>query len=383
MRTLLVGSLLLLTLYTAPALAQRTVIFPEFASGGGWSSEFFFTNQGLSQATGITVSFFSSSGGAISVNSNIGANSTLKFALNAGATQLIKIQSPDAVVSGYAIATYPASAPIRASVILRCEQNGVLYTEVSLAQQEKGDHFSFPVENSGTFPKTALALVNPVAYNSSDPIAQTIILNLIKTDGTIQSTQKVTLQPGEHLARYVDELFPNAGVFAGSMSVSSPFGVGVLALRQENNSFYPIAVDGGPVLGAFMLSSAAILEIEPNDTEATAQNISGSAVIAGTIWRPGDQDVYKFTGKAGDIVSVICTTLGLASNLDSIIEIWDSNKHLIATNDQNGLAPNLYPQNDSFIQTVLPTDDAYFIRVVDFWNLGDPKYVYRLHIRLQ
>jgi len=56
---------------------------------------------------------------------------------------------------------------------------------------------------------------------------------------------------------------------------------------------------------------------------------------------------------------------------------------LIAMNDQNGLAPNLYPQNDSFIQVALPADDTYFITVVDYWNNGGPNYAYRLHVKLQ
>jgi hypothetical protein len=384
MRVLLIGSLLLGAIFTMPAHAQRTVVFPQFASGGGWSSEFVFVNQGLSQLTGITVSFFDDTGNPLSVNSSLGANSSFSFALNMGATQLISITSSDALASGYATATYPTTdAAIRASLILRCEQNGALYSEIGLPQQEQGVHFSFSVENSATYPKTAIALVNPMSYNAANSTAQTVILNLINSDGTLQSTRQVPLQTGAHLARYIDELFPNLGSFTGSMSVSSPFGVGALALRQETNSFYPIATDGGPILGPFMLTKTVVPEVEPNDASATARLISGLTYIAGTIGQAGDQDVYKFTGKAGDVVSVICTTQGLASDLDSVIEIYDSKMNLIAMNDQNGLAPNLYPQNDSFVQAALPANDTYYIVVRDYWeDSGGATYAYRLHAKL-
>ena len=114
----------------------------------------------------------------------------------------------------------------------------------------------------------------------------------------------------------------------------------------------------------------------------TAQLISPPTVIAGTIQQAGDVDYYKFTAKAGSILSVVCTTQGLGSNLDSIVEILDSKGNLIAANDQNGLSPDLYPQNDSFVQMVLPADDTYYIVVVDFYNQGGPTWSYRLHVKL-
>jgi hypothetical protein len=249
-------------------------------------------------------------------------------------------------------------------------------------QQEQGDHFSFPVEINYPTIRTAVALVNPAAYNSPNPVAETLVLNLINQDGIIQKTTTVPLNAGEHLSRYMDELFPNLNTFTGTISISSPFGAGVLALRQDRSAFGATSTDGGPVLGPFMLTSTPIPEVEPNNTPATAQSIPGSIVIAGTIGQAGDEDAYKFSGKAGDIISVVCTTQGLGSDLDSIIEIWDGNNNLIATNDQNGLAPGLYPQNDSFVQMVLPANGIYYIVVVDYYNLGGSTYSYRLHVKL-
>lgn len=96
-----------------------------------------------------------------------------------------------------------------------------------------------------------------------------------------------------------------------------------------------------------------------------------------------DQDLFKFIGKTGDIISVLCTTKGLGSDLDSVLDIHDSNGNLIAYNDQNGLAPGEYAQGDSFIQMVLPADGTYYIVVYDYnKGVGAFSASYRLHTKL-
>jgi hypothetical protein len=87
-------------------------------------------------------------------------------------------------------------------------------------------------------------------------------------------------------------------------------------------------------------------------------------------------------GQLGEVVSVICDTLGTGSYLDSYLELYDSNYNLIAVNDQNGSAPQLYPINDSFIQVALPANDVYYIVVSDYFGDGGSEYDYTLHIKL-
>ena len=55
---------------------------------------------------------------------------------------------------------------------------------------------------------------------------------------------------------------------------------------------------------------------------------------------------------------------------------------LVGFNDQNGLAPQLYPMNDSFIQMRLPADDVYYIGVYDYWDYGDSNSAYWLDVKL-
>jgi hypothetical protein len=162
--------------------------------------------------------------------------------------------------------------------------------------------------------------------------------------------------------------------------------VGVLALRQDKEAFGAISTDGGPVMGPFALTGTGIPEVEPNDLDTQAQLISGSTKINGEIDSSEDVDSFKFVGHAGDVITVICDAQLAGSWLDSVVDIYrDAGGTLewIGENDQNGLAPELYPVNDSFLQMELPADDTYYIVVSDYYGDGDPdNYFYTLHVNL-
>jgi hypothetical protein len=384
MRRLLGIAFLFLMTFAAPVFAQRSVVFPQIASGGGWTSELFFANQGIPQVSGITVNFYDGAGNPLSVESNLGTGSSYTFDLSAGATQVIRITpGGTATQDGYVVATYPSyDSPVRATLVYRYQQGATVQAAVGVPQQEQGDHFSFPAEvNSSQGIATAVAFINPAAF-SSNP--ETLVVNLIASDGTIQATATVPMNSGQHLAGYLNQpwLFPGLDNFTGSISVSSPFGVGVLALRQDGQAFGGISTDGGPILGPFAWSGTPIPEVEPNDTAQDAQKISGSTIINGTIDPAGDIDAFQFTGKAGDIISVICEAEVIGSSLDSVLQIYDSTGTIIAENDQNGLAPEGYPENDSFIQMVLPADGTYYIVVEDAFGNGGADYTYTLYVKL-
>jgi hypothetical protein len=269
--------------------------------------------------------------------------------------------------------------------------------EFGVPQQEYGCHYSFPVEmNSSKGIGTAVAVAYPEIFGSGP---QDVIFSLIGTDGQIDATAIVTLDPNEprrHFADYLFEatlfqtFFPDINNFdyIGSLSVSSPFGVGVMAIRQDKNAFGAISTDGGPVLGPFASGISAVdNDQEPNDNYAQAQTIAGSTVIEDGLIDPEldpkpDKDYFKFTGQAGEILSVICDAYLTDSFLDSVLEIRNGAGTLIATNDQNGLSPELFPSSDSFIQVKLPANDTYYIILSDYFNDGGPEYSYTLYVKI-
>jgi hypothetical protein len=373
---------------SAPVFGQRYTFFPHLASGGGWTSELRFANQGISDVMGIKITFYNSDGSLLMVESNLGAGTDISFSLPKGANQMIRISPHSTPVSGYAVITYPSEvSPVRATEIYRYAQRDTVLAEVGVAQQEAGSHFSFPVEiDSNTRINTAVGLLNPAVLGAG---AQTIVLNLIKPDGNIQATATKVLQPGEHYAGYLNDatanLFPGLNSFTGVLSVSSPLGAAVVALRQDADAFGGISTDSGPLMGPFLLSGGTVFySLEPNDNFVQAQTISGSKIISGTIGTLGDADIYKFTGRKGDLISVLCAAQSNGSDLDSVLEIYSNSdlKKPIAYNDQNGLAPQGDPLNDSFIQMALPENNTYFIKVYDYWHDGGSSYIYTLHVKL-
>jgi len=388
---------MLICIASSPAFAQRSTLFPEFVSGvvpdGVWISEMSFTNQGILGVSGIKIEFYDFTGAPLFIDSNLGGNTSYTFDLHPGGTQIIKVSSGGPLVEGYAVMTYPSNgSPVRATVFYRMEDDkGNVVADFAAPQQEFGSHYSLPVEMNSDPSQhvyTAVAVANPEIFSSS---LQVMIFDLIGTDGEIDATARIWMRPGEQFADYLNEatlfeaFFSSLGdsySYAGSLSVSSPFGVGVLGVRQIKNAFGAISADRGPVLGPFALSGPVIEEQEPNDSDIQAQIIADDAsVITGLIGAQNDMDYFKFTGYHGDSISVLCYAQMNGSWLDSVLELRNENGELIAVDDQNGLSPELYPVKDSFIHVVLPADDTYYIRLTDRFGNGGPEYQYALHVK--
>ena len=379
MKKNLVIAWLALSASTLPAFAQRYTVFPQFASGGGWSSEVFLANQGLSAVSGIVVSFYNGDGSPLTVDTNLGSSAALAVSLNAGATQVVRVTPGSTTTTGYIVIRYPASVtPVTATEVFRYQPGDTVLAELGVPQQDTDNNYSFPVEvNSSAEVATVFAFANPT-FDSTSPPAQTLILTLINSDGTIQRTTTKALTAGQYSAGYITDLFPGLYNFTGSVSVSSPLRVGVLALRQDKQAFGAISTDSGPLLGPFAVSGTAIAATGSNVSATSAQQLSSPALVTGYVGSGGFY-FFKFTGHQGDIVSTICDTQGLNSYLDSVLYVVMSDGiTVIAVNDQNGL----YSENDSFLQVVLPADGTYYVVITDYYSNGGSNYPYRLHFKL-
>jgi len=373
----------LICIASTPAFAQRHTIFPEFMSGDGWASEFFFTNQDFVKVSEIKISFYDGIGNPASVSSNLGNDTSYTFDLDPGATQVIRIIPQVDLLQGYAIVHYPRTdAPIRATEVFRFLTNeGKVSVEIGVPQQEYGNHYSFPAEViSSEGIATNVAIVTPEIYSSKDQI---ILFTLFNSDGTIKATAERRMQSGDHMAAYLQgaELFPGLDNFTGSISISSPLGVGVLALRQDREGFGAIATDGGPILAPFALDGRKAPEEEPNDTKEQASPLGGFSLKSGTISSAEDLDYFVFDGMRDTIISVICDAQLDGSKLDSVLEIYNSNMELIARNNQNGMSPG-FPVKDSFMQMKLPNqDDTYYLKITGSGG-GGSEYHYTLHVKI-
>jgi hypothetical protein len=126
------------------------------------------------------------------------------------------------------------------------------------------------------------------------------------------------------------------------------------------------------------------LETEPNDTVATAQPTTLPIIVNGRVDRPGDWDVFRLEGHAGDAVVAEVNARRLDSPLDSVLKFTDSAGRQIAYNDDHedkgaGLDTHFA---DSYISATLPADGTYYVHLGDAQHQGGPEYGYRLRLSL-
>jgi hypothetical protein len=124
-------------------------------------------------------------------------------------------------------------------------------------------------------------------------------------------------------------------------------------------------------------------ENEPNNTAESAQFVILPIVINGRIDRPGDLDVFRFEGKAGEQIVAEVYARRLDSPLDSMLVITDAEGKRVAFNDDNedkGSGLNTH-HADSYVLMTLPATGSYYVRLSDTQRNGGGAYTYRLQFR--
>ncbi len=124
------------------------------------------------------------------------------------------------------------------------------------------------------------------------------------------------------------------------------------------------------------------MEVEPNDDRGNAQEVTLPLIVNGRVGAPGDVDVYRFAGKAGETVVAEVLARRLNSPLDSLLRLCDSAGQVVAWNDdleqpEAGLATH---HADSYLLVRLPADGAYTVAVADAERHGDESFSYRLRL---
>ena len=123
-------------------------------------------------------------------------------------------------------------------------------------------------------------------------------------------------------------------------------------------------------------------EIEPAGGDHTPQNVDVPVIVNGTIGKPGDSNVFRFEGKAGQNIAIEAKAKQLGSPLDTLITLADSRGNILAM--QNGqtnvFTDRLTEHGDSSITRSLPADGVYEVRLSDNRNRGGADYHYRLRI---
>jgi len=125
-------------------------------------------------------------------------------------------------------------------------------------------------------------------------------------------------------------------------------------------------------------------EINEGDSNSTSRPraVTLPAVINGRIQQPGEMDVYKFQGRAGQQIVAEVTARRLDSPLDSFLRLTDATGNVIAFNDDyedksSGLNTH---HADSYLLATLPAEGTYLVQLSDTQNQGGPSHAYRLRL---
>lgn len=123
------------------------------------------------------------------------------------------------------------------------------------------------------------------------------------------------------------------------------------------------------------VSKGDVAEKEPNDGFKEAQALTLPVTVAGTIGREKDTDVYQFTGKAGQSVTVDVIAAKLGAPTDALISLYNADRRVLATADDTDGHP------DPSLTVKLPKDGVYYVSVLEANDLGGPQFGYRLRIK--
>ena len=113
------------------------------------------------------------------------------------------------------------------------------------------------------------------------------------------------------------------------------------------------------------------VEVEPNDTHATATKAELPQAFNGVIDKAGDVDWFRFKAKRGQTYDIHCYARRLGSPLDPVMTLAVAGGGNIAVND-DAVGP------DSYFRVTFPADGEYVIGVTDHLGKGGPTYFYRI-----
>jgi len=121
-------------------------------------------------------------------------------------------------------------------------------------------------------------------------------------------------------------------------------------------------------------------EREPNGEDAQA--VALPQVVNGRIDAPGDLDLFRFRGAAGEVIVAEVVARRLQSPLDSLLVLTDAEGRMLAANDdhEDRAAGLLTHHADSRLELALPRDGTYLLRLTDAQRQGGPGHAYRLRI---
>jgi arylsulfate sulfotransferase len=218
---------------------MEPTILPNFADGGGWSTQLVLLNLGKTTLQG-TVQFRDQSGTPANVTTSESTNSEFAYSIPPGSAATFQTNgTPQSVTSG-SIRVTPAAgtAAPRGVAILSMTQNGVRFTEAASRDTRPSTAFRMYAELSGDFAspgpiQSAIAIANP-SENSA-----VVTIELTNLDGSFTGLiRTLDVPPRGQTTKFLNEFLGFAASdlpFQGVARITSSVPISVAGLRGRYN----------------------------------------------------------------------------------------------------------------------------------------------------
>ena len=201
---------------------------------------------------------------------------------------------------------------------------------------------------------------------------------------------------GEYTVEIKDALYRGREDFVYRISIGEmPFITGIFPLGGKAGARTSVELSGwnlpakrmtfdakGKAPGIYQVAGQPFQVEALPEASKTAKRVKLPVIVNGRIDRPGEWDVFRFDGRAGQTVVAEVYARRLDSPLDSVLRLTDAAGKQLAFNDDSpdegaGLETH---HADSRLMVTLPANGSYSVSIGDAQQKGGPEYAYRLRI---
>ena len=251
-----------------------------------------------------------------------------------------------------------------AFALIQASSGPVTVVQAAPLQQVHTVSFSSPNYNAneGAGTVTIDVIISP---NLTQP--DTASVEYLTVDGTAQAGRDYVAASGtlnfdsasntqSFTIQIVDDNLPEPGetinlVLRNPVDAELGTSTATVTIIDNDPTPTPTATGGPPIL---------VDQYEPNDSFEDATDIASDApaLCNLTLWPVGDQDFFRFVGKANSAYEIL--TSGLSPGLDTEITLYNTRLNEIASNDDYQIGSRA-----SRVTTRADVDGFYYIRVIN------------------
>jgi len=250
MKRVLFALILVVTFSVLCSAQQYTYYFPQVASGtfagGAWKTTIFISNAaapGTVASGAVALTGSDGSGWNLQwvdgAGAPVGSGNTIPFQLNSGEVRKYVTVASTPLATGFATVTANAAVLGAAMFTERNAAGGLV--------GEAGVPAAIPLGRQAVFVDTTSGYHTGVAIANPNTNSLEVHFELVNTAGQIILAKVQTLPPLNHIALFVDQLFPNAPAMVGRLQFYCTNPMVSVALRFDQNMVFfttltPIAI---------------------------------------------------------------------------------------------------------------------------------------------